>query len=576
MKKILFTFFSVSMFFSSVVIQAQTQRIEQASAQIEALLTSYAGGRYELGGEIIDIDSSTRKDEYYFDQVIDPYGTLHSCYLFIAQTRDLIQNKFAIGVFKNNSILWMSDSLMGEYTSVDFDAVSDINRDGHVDIVVSAKQTWNLTDFDMWIFSWDGTTAWTIVEVEGDGNTAINHYGILKDIDGDGVYELVGDRAVYDTQGNLQSPERVVFHWNGSKYTLWEDAPDLSGQEFTVANNLSASVKARVKKVSGWLEYTYRVTNSTASIQSVRYFSIKDSVASAVGTAPFGWTYAHRDKPSFSHFSAKGSTSLGSGNAQDSFLVRTTGLPSISRYYAQALSTPLHLTLSDTAKLVNKVIENIFNNSFVGTTVGPADPPPPFVPTDFLDTLSAYTTQSRALGWISSQTVADKYSGYFSTAKTQLQLNNAAGARATLQSVLRDVDLDSSATITSEAYALLRYNTEYLLDRLPRPKQLTIDDLISLKHEAYAKGWIGDEHFVKELDNGLENAKKHLARGDSVNCAKELEKFQDKVKKEYDKTVEDRKKNKSRDKRFVTEEGFTSLTKAAQSIIDRLPQKKKR
>ena len=135
--------------------------------------------------------------------------------------------------------------------------------------------------------------------------------------------------------------------------------------------------------------------------------------------------------------------------------------------------------------------------------------------------------------------------------------------------------MDSSSILTSEAYALLRYNTEYLLDRLPRPKQLTIDDLISLKHEAYAKGWIGDEHFVKELDNGLENAKKHLARGDSVNCAKELEKFQDKVKKEYDKTVEDRKRNKPRDKRFVTEEGFASLTKGAQSIIDRLPRKKK-
>jgi hypothetical protein len=65
-----------------------------------------------------------------------------------------------------------------------------------------------------------------------------------------------------------------------------------------------------------------------------------------------------------------------------------------------------------------------------------------------------------------------------------------------------------------------------------------------------------------------------LARGDSVNCAKELEKFQEKVKKEYDKTVEDQRKHKPRDKRFVTEEGYRSLAEGAQKIIDRIAEKK--
>ncbi len=40
-------------------------------------------------------------------------------------------------------------------------------------------------------------------------------------------------------------------------------------------------------------------------------------------------------------------------------------------------------------------------------------------------------------------------------------------ARAFLQTVLTDVDIDSSSTLSSEAYALLRYNTEYLLEQLP-------------------------------------------------------------------------------------------------------------
>jgi hypothetical protein len=224
------------------------------------------------------------------------------------------------------------------------------------------------------------------------------------------------------------------------------------------------------------------------------------------------------------------------------------------------------LTASD------QFVADLLNNSFVGFTIGPVKLPTPFVPIDFLDTLSTFTTQSRSLGWITSQTVADKYLAYFSTAKTQLQQHNTAGARTTLQSVLHDVNVDSSSTLTSEAYALLRYNTEYLLSQLPA--ELTIDDLIAIKHDAQDKGSIGDEHFVKELDNGLENAKKHLARGDSANCAKELEKFQQKVKKEYEKSIEDQRKHKPREKRFVTDEAYQSLTEGAQRIIDLLPKKK--
>jgi hypothetical protein len=202
-------------------------------------------------------------------------------------------------------------------------------------------------------------------------------------------------------------------------------------------------------------------------------------------------------------------------------------------------------------------------------------PPDPFDPVGFLDTLVSYTTQSKTLGWIAQQTTAEKYLAYFNSVKASLEDSNFTAARNTLKQVLQNVDVDSTSALTSEAYALLRFNTEYLLSQLPSPKELSIDDLIALKHEAQAKGWIGDENFIKELDNGLENAKKHLVRGDSVNCAKELEKFQDKVRQVYEKTVEDQQKGKRRDKRFVTQEGYAALNDGVQSIIDRLPRKKK-
>ncbi|HXG38334.1 MAG TPA: hypothetical protein VNL36_06165 [Bacteroidota bacterium] len=106
------------------------------------------------------------------------------------------------------------------------------------------------------------------------------------------------------------------------------------------------------------------------------------------------------------------------------------------------------------------------------------------------------------------------------------------------------------------------------------PVSVLLDSLISYKHQVAALGWLGDKNFVNELDNHLENAQNHLVRGDSVNCGKEVEKFQEKVQKEYDKTIDDQKKNKPRDKRFVTVEGWKFLYYHAQYLLDRLPKRR--
>jgi hypothetical protein len=332
------------------------------------------------------------------------------------------------------------------------------------------------------------------------------------------------------------------------------------------------------------------------------------------------------------------------GESVSGIELTSRGIPGIRRltivpYFDETVFFP---AINDTTNFMTfeqkDSIYSIVN--YYDRTVGPYAPQAIFNPQTILDTLTSYSMQSRTLGWIKGQTTTDKYLGYFASAKTSLQQNKIRLTRTTLQQVLADVNIDSTSNLTSEAYALIRYNTEYLLSQLPTPPpvytlivktvgkgsvimdpnktkydsastaQLTatpeqyysfrgwggdasgsanpllltmnsnktvtatfleisissmIDSLIVFKHRAQANGWIGDDNFIKELDNGLENAKKHLARGDSVNCGKELAKFQDKVQKEYD------KKAKSKDKRFVTEEGYTLLYNNAQYIIDRLP-----
>ena len=114
----------------------------------------------------------------------------------------------------------------------------------------------------------------------------------------------------------------------------------------------------------------------------------------------------------------------------------------------------------------------LYGPGVVGKTVGPMLPPGPLDPTAFLDTLLSYTVQSRALGWIAEQTTADKYLGYFNSVKQSLSDSDFTAARNALKLVLHDADVDSTNALTSESYALLRFNTEYLLSHpplLPKP-----------------------------------------------------------------------------------------------------------
>jgi hypothetical protein len=180
----------------------------------------------------------------------------------------------------------------------------------------------------------------------------------------------------------------------------------------------------------------------------------------------------------------------------------------------------------------------------------------------------------RKLDWITTQSTADKYAGLVTTYGNQIRQNNIKAAEFALMDVIVNLRADSGTVITTDAYKSLRADAEQVLTELPTVMAM-LDTLISYKHKSSGLGWLADKNFVKELDNHLENAQKHLAKTDSTNAYKEIEKFQEKVNKEYEKTRDAQKKGKPRDKRFVTEDGWKLLYFNAQYIIDRLPSEKR-
>jgi hypothetical protein len=180
----------------------------------------------------------------------------------------------------------------------------------------------------------------------------------------------------------------------------------------------------------------------------------------------------------------------------------------------------------------------------------------------------------RKLNWIANQPAADRYSELFRSYASQFKENNIKAAQSTLESVLASLKANQGITLTTDAYNSLSSDTKQLITELPTVTTM-LDTLVAYKHRSFASGLLGDDNFEKELDNGLRNAQKHLAKRDSTNARKEIKTFQEKVDKEYEKTSSDRKKGKPRDRRYMTESGWKLLHFNAQFIIDRLPEEKK-
>jgi len=105
--------------------------------------------------------------------------------------------------------------------------------------------------------------------------------------------------------------------------------------------------------------------------------------------------------------------------------------------------------------------------NFRSRTVGPILPPAQFEPLRWCDTLRNFSQQSREMLWIPADGTLNKYLSHFTHLRTRIQSNDIRGARDTIAQILTELNRDSSGALTSEAYALLRYNTEYLLSQLP-------------------------------------------------------------------------------------------------------------
>jgi hypothetical protein len=158
------------------------------------------------------------------------------------------------------------------------------------------------------------------------------------------------------------------------------------------------------------------------------------------------------------------------GDTLSGFILMSKGLPGLRVFEAMPSFDVYKFfpDLDDTARTMSITQMDSIREAvnFWGWTVGPTSPPTQFNALDWVDTLTSYTAQCGSLAWIKHNATVDKYRSNFGAAKASLRLNNVEFARARLLQVLQDINVDSTFALTTEAYALIRFNTEYLLEHL--------------------------------------------------------------------------------------------------------------
>ena len=414
-------------------------------------------------------------------KIYDEYNQLNNAIVFTCLKYDSVEiTKGLVGVYRNGAIIWDSDTTINFkfMNALSLFSISDINRDGNTDLIFAADEYTESSNGleKLYIYSWDGNNGRLISEEDENGISTITSftgYGQFDfvDVNGDGIFEI---RGLWVFAKGDKVAKSVTYYWNGINYSFNLSMPQPQEYNFLTQNKINTTINATVNKSDSGYTYNYWIHNLSTSTQEIylTYFQLNIDSLNA-NFPPKGWNsvelndlFGFEDLQYPTISSTNNFVKIGS-SVYCSF--RSFYLPSVIKSFIQAYNeTPSLIdTVDGHVVTFDDFYNNIMTNSNKSHTIGPTNLFDTLNIQGIVDTINSYCNQSFLFGWIKNQTSADKYTNYFTTAKTQLQQNNIAGVKNTLNQVLQDVDVDSTSNLTSEAYALIKYNTEYLLNNLP-------------------------------------------------------------------------------------------------------------
>ncbi len=163
---------------------------------------------------------------------------------------------------------------------------------------------------------------------------------------------------------------------------------------------------------------------------------------------------------------------IGPGQSREGFRLTSYGLPGIRIVEVEPEID--YANLPDEFADAQKARQLRDSLIFFTKTVGPKAPPKDFVPLEFLNYLITLVRDSRQLGWIKVDGVQQSLLAKLLNAKRKLEAGDIIVAKNMLNAFLHEVQGAScpeftcpgNKPLTSEAFALLFFNGQFLVERL--------------------------------------------------------------------------------------------------------------
>ncbi|MGA7304400.1 MAG: hypothetical protein WBW88_05980 [Rhodothermales bacterium] len=264
--------------------------------------------------------------------------------------------------------------------------------------------------------------------------------------------------------------EGIVYDGQTGTYTIYYYSLDTLRQGLYIPGNVAdPSLSATVTPTEGAYDYGYTLYNSANSIRALS--KLRVGVLSNVtdSWAPDSNWYARRRGGGF-YWSQIGPDSLDiePGDSLSGFGFESAGLPTILKGNAR---NHIRLEFEDegltSTALLNELDSLVAYTRFTWlVTIAPRDPPTPFDLGDFLDTLATYPLRAAAQGWIADSTAGD-LDRLLGDATTALSGGDSTWAATLLATVRNHVETVKDDSLSSEGYALMKYNIDYALAYLP-------------------------------------------------------------------------------------------------------------
>ncbi len=424
---------------------------------------------------VVNVDSAVSLGKRFRD----PFGTLSQCYLFAAwdSTRGEI-----VGVLDSAGRISLSAPFVDvsdEVSTNTFVATGDLNQDGDVDIVIilgSRLMGSPAEAYRMWLFSYHSPVIRCITKTDPEGKSTLYGEGLggafrIVDLNGDGIFEILAARGEKGEGGVFSYKWQNVYTWGNGLFGDWGESANLDNVKFTRADNLDVRLVSAVERSDGeLLHYSYNCR--VHSGQPPALFYMPELCDSVVMISPPRWGATKLKSLSLVLYQRNlESEQPPVGDSDLRFLMSSMGLPTIRFSYLQAYHEAL---LIDENSWEADQASDISENSLKIPVVVPSCLLLTLSNEELLDTLSSLVEECYSLGWIDTLRLKDWYWSAIYGVKARVMGGDLVQARFELSRILTQVDIDTPRHLSTEAYSILRYDTEYLLQRLPTSSPLAL------------------------------------------------------------------------------------------------------